>query len=79
MRQAKNKTETFIGLFSFCKKFNLPYWKLRYRIIKCRMRIFRFNGISYVEKENLKEILSTYKANYLSNVDNAIDYLNQRS
>lgn len=73
MRKASSNTELFIGLCTFCRMFDIDYHRFRRRLIKCRTRIFRFNGLSYVELNDIKSILETYGQKYRE----AIDYLKQ--
>ena len=76
MRQAQDNTELFIGLYTFCSRFNLTYDRVRYLSIKCRLRLFRFNGISYLESNNLLDLLKSYRDFLDGSVTSAIDYLN---
>jgi len=75
MRKTSSKTKTYVGLFSFCCRFKLKYHTIRYLAIKNRLRIFRFNNLSYVEVNSMLCLLRGNK-NFLSgNVEQAIDYL----
>jgi len=42
MRKASSNTETYVGLVSFCRRFKLKYYTIRYLAVKNRLRIFRF-------------------------------------
>lgn len=75
MRKPQDNSELFIGLFTFCKKFKLNYYRVRYKIIKCRMRIFLFNGITYVEVNNLKDLARSNPKLFGVSVSSIIDYL----
>jgi hypothetical protein len=75
MRKASSNTETYVGLFSFCRRFKLKYYTIRYLAVKNRLRIFRFNNLSYIEVNSMLCLLRGNK-NFLSgNVEQAIDYL----
>jgi hypothetical protein len=75
MRKANSNTETYVGLFSFCRRFKLKYYTIRYLAVKNRLRIFRFNNLTYIEVNSMLCLLRGNK-NFLSgNVEQAIDYL----
>jgi hypothetical protein len=75
MRQASSNTEIYVGLFSFCHRFKLKYHTIRYLAIKNRLRIFRFNHLSYVEVNSMLCLLRANKDFLSGNVEEAIDYL----
>jgi len=75
MRKASSNTEVYIGLFSFCRRFELKYHVIRHLAIKNRLRIFRFNHLSYVEVNSILCLLRANKDFLSGNVEKAIDYL----